>query len=689
MEEIEKSKPTARDVLPANVLKRSSARARPLPSLTGSKGGVAIYCRRSTDDENDSIARQVERCRDYVENDLKAKVAFTYEDAGVSGEVRDRPELNRLFEDAEAGRIKIVAVEDVDRLGRSLAIVTDIHDKLLKLGVIIHTVRKRGPVENIDIAFGALQAAEHMTFLRTRAEAGRKRAVEEGDVPTLPPFGYIKDYRQVGKISIDPEKAPLVKWMFEARASGMSLSGIARAVNEKLGERTFRLSGVGQFLRNPLYKGVFFYYRTAAGARRPGRRRKQALQRHPDEWITVPHPELQIVDEDLWDAVVSGLEITKTRSGTRLLSGKCVCAECGNPFHVHRTAQENIYYCCTQSELNQPLGAGPPPPVCEGPSIEATSLEKLALDAVRQVLTSDQIEIEFQRLVDEEFEKRVATMGPRREELEKRRDKLADQLLKAMDLAASGNFPRELVEARTRAMTNEFEKVADALKALPNLSKRFVIDSARRSTLLETFDRVSEFPVSAYRARSPEREEAIAIIRNLVAGVEIKRMPGSRTFRCKITIAADAVLGVSYMPGERPEFHKAFEYTVHRKSNKVSRASLVAAFQNGHYSLSDEEYALVEQELGHKVALFAKIGVHGTSPRRLLDHLCFLASTTTTRLIFKKVGDTPKRDINKINAMLRSGLWDQVVELLERKFPTRRDTFNPGFRAVWLVGRIP
>lgn len=58
-----------------------------------------------------------------------------YSDEGVSGTKFDRPALNELLREAEAGNIATVIVKDVSRIGRSMASVLNIVAELKKNNV--------------------------------------------------------------------------------------------------------------------------------------------------------------------------------------------------------------------------------------------------------------------------------------------------------------------------------------------------------------------------------------------------------------------------------------------------------------------------------------------------------------------------------------------------------------------------
>ncbi|MES1179847.1 MAG: recombinase family protein, partial [Hyphomicrobium sp.] len=88
----------------------------------------AIYTRKSSDEglekEFNSLDAQREACAAFILSQKHAGWACLpdlYDDGGLSGGTMDRPALQRLLGDIQAGKVQIVVVYKVDRLTRSLA----------------------------------------------------------------------------------------------------------------------------------------------------------------------------------------------------------------------------------------------------------------------------------------------------------------------------------------------------------------------------------------------------------------------------------------------------------------------------------------------------------------------------------------------------------------------------------------
>ena len=87
-----------------------------------SKYKVGGYVRLSRDDdysESDSIQRQMDLIKIIANIELDCELKEFYVDNGYSGTSLDRPGFNRLLDDITQGKINMIMVKDLSRLGRN------------------------------------------------------------------------------------------------------------------------------------------------------------------------------------------------------------------------------------------------------------------------------------------------------------------------------------------------------------------------------------------------------------------------------------------------------------------------------------------------------------------------------------------------------------------------------------------
>ena len=104
---------------------------------------VAIYARTSTSDKGQDIGLQTDELTALaVQRDWR--VVEVYKDEGLSGSKTQRPGLDAMLADAQAGRFDVVVVFKLDRLGRSTSHLLHVLDLLKGWGVGFTSARDPG-----------------------------------------------------------------------------------------------------------------------------------------------------------------------------------------------------------------------------------------------------------------------------------------------------------------------------------------------------------------------------------------------------------------------------------------------------------------------------------------------------------------------------------------------------------------
>src|SRR5437773_8148383 len=107
----------------------------------------AIYTRKSTEDGLNQPCNTLDAQREAAEAYILSQrhmgwslVAEHYDDGGYTGGNLDRPALQKLLGDMQAGRVDCVVVYKVDRLSRSLLDFARLMDVLERRGVSLVSV---------------------------------------------------------------------------------------------------------------------------------------------------------------------------------------------------------------------------------------------------------------------------------------------------------------------------------------------------------------------------------------------------------------------------------------------------------------------------------------------------------------------------------------------------------------------
>jgi DNA invertase Pin-like site-specific DNA recombinase len=202
----------------------------------------AIYTRKSSeeglDQEFNSLDAQREAGEAYIasqRNEGWVCLPDRYDDGGFSGGSMERPSLERLLRDIEAGRIDCVVVYKVDRLSRSLMDFARIMEAFDRKGVSFVSVTQQF---NTTSSMGRLTLHILLSFaqfereiigerIRDKIAAQKRRGKWAGGVPVL---GYEVD-RSGGspRLVVNPREAARVREIFQIYLDSGSLQ---RAVTE-------------------------------------------------------------------------------------------------------------------------------------------------------------------------------------------------------------------------------------------------------------------------------------------------------------------------------------------------------------------------------------------------------------------------------------------------------------------------
>lgn len=181
---------------------------------------IGAYLRVSTDKQEHANQRpDLER---WLASQAPRARAQWYMDTST-GKNFQRPGLDRIMEDCERGKIKVVVVWKLDRLGRSVQELFRTVKRLQALGVRVVSVHEQfdlsTPAGRLMFGLLAVLAEFEIDNLSLRIRAGLKRKRASG----WRPLG-----RRAGtRIRLTPEKETTIR---QLRAAGKPLAQIARIV---------------------------------------------------------------------------------------------------------------------------------------------------------------------------------------------------------------------------------------------------------------------------------------------------------------------------------------------------------------------------------------------------------------------------------------------------------------------------
>ncbi len=349
----------------------------------------AIYTRKSTeeglDQEFNSLDVQREAGEAYITSQREQGwtcLPDRYDDGGYTGANTDRPALQRLLKDIEAGRIDCIVVYKVDRLSRSLLDFARIMETFEKHSVSFVSVTQQFNTTssmgrlmlNVLLSFAQFEREIISERTRDKIAAARRKGKWSGGTPIL---GYDVDPRG-RRLMVNENEAAQVRAIFELYLEHQSLIPVVKELDARgwaskrwitkrgreKGGKPLTKNSLFKLLTNVLYIGKVAYQGELYEGEHAG-----------------------IVNADIFHRVqrllkrngTSGGKHVRNRYGA-LLKGLLYCRPCGcammHTYTTKKNGRRYRYYVCL---IAQKRGWHN----CPSKSVPAPEIEKFVIDQIR------------------------------------------------------------------------------------------------------------------------------------------------------------------------------------------------------------------------------------------------------------------------------------------------------------------
>jgi site-specific DNA recombinase len=520
---------------------------------------VAFYARVSSEQQAsaNTIESQIVSLRQRIEVDgftLSEELQFI--DDGYSGTTLVRPGLERLRDMASINGLDRLYVHSPDRLARKYAYQVLLVDELQRAGVEVIFLNRelgRSPEDDLLLQVQGMIAEYERAKILERSRRGKRHAAHSGSVNVLScaPYGYRYVDKRTGGgqacYEIELEQAQVVRqvftWVGEER---ISIGEVCRRLKQagiltQTGKSTWDRSTIWEMLKNPAYKGMAAFGKTATGEMqprlRPGRGQSSQPRRpystYPvdsKEWIGIPVPAL--VDESIFEAVQQQLEENRKharqrrRGATYLLQGLAVCKCCGYSYYgkpiSNKSAKGKIrnygYYRCIGTDAYRFGGQR----ICSNTQVRTDRLEAAVWGEVQSLLENPQrLEAEYHRRETEPSSAKQQNLTALETQIAKARRGLG----RLIDSYAEGLIDKTEFEPR-------ITRLKERITALETQAKQVIDEVAQTTEIRLIIGRLEEFSTRVKDGLtkmdwSTQRE----IIRTLVKRVEIEQEKVNVVFR--------------------------------------------------------------------------------------------------------------------------------------------------------------
>lgn len=379
-----------------------------------------IYARVSTQEqaEHRTSLDQQERDGRRKCEELGLEVAGVFNDAGISGSDRSRPEFNRmlLMACSDEHPVDFIVASDMARIARDVEYSVMVTGQLRRAGVqlkLVHQSFENSHAGRLHQLLTCWQDEDAIVKASMNTRRGlRGTAIEGFWTGGTIPLGYAsvtaetRGKKDKKRLVIDEAEADVVRLVFDLADRGVDGTPMGgRAIARYLNERGYTR------------RGKPFYNATVAGilgrdhylGRFAGNRFDTHGKLLPeDEWTWVECP--QIIEQAKFDRVAALRQKRAPRntppretSGPTLLIGiaKCGIAGCGCGMTI-RTGKGGRYrYYTCHARTNRGAGS------CTCPSVRAEKLDEIVMrELANRIFAENELEPLLQQVLDTSSEAR-------------------------------------------------------------------------------------------------------------------------------------------------------------------------------------------------------------------------------------------------------------------------------------------
>ena len=461
---------------------------------------AGLYLRLSQEDERQgesvSIDNQRTILRKYAE-DKGFEIHDEYIDDGVSGTTFDRPEVQRLLDDAKTGVINTIIVKDLSRFGRNYIEVGQYVDYVFPaFGIRFIAIQDNVDTENRDSGamemmpimnvFNEWHAANTSKKIRAVKRANAKEGIYTAKKAS---YGYKMGTDKKRAPVIDEETAPIVRRIFEMYASGISPMKIAEVLNKEgiPSPAVYAYSQTGQkpkpnavgiwtavTIREMLNKIIYIGHMPQLRWTSYSYKNHKRFRKEEKEWTVVYNTHEPIIAQELWDRVQERQKSVATGRQTKIgfthpLSGFLICADCGNKMKLCTTVSRNTGKRFYHFNCGFHLRYGKS--YCFSHYIAASILEEIVLEDVREmarriVLDEEAIREEYIRHNAELADKTIKSAKKELQVKRKRAEEITRLIQVAYEDRVKGKMPEDICLGFIQKYSEEQKKLETEIAEL-------------------------------------------------------------------------------------------------------------------------------------------------------------------------------------------------------------------------------
>ncbi len=379
-------------------------------------------------------------------------------DDGFTGTNMNRPSMQKLIREVEAGRVRTIIVRDLSRFSRDyleaghfLEFIFPAYDvRFISINENFDSYKLGETTGGWDITIQNLINTMYSKDISKKIKSAVDLKKLNGEfVYGSAPYGYKKGERK-NTIIVDDEAACVVKDIFTYASNGMTITNIARLMNEKhiptpsmhlskYRSKKYRIctfwnfESVRNILANRIYTGDTEPFKSHVV--RVGSNNVKMIPE--EERLVIPNTHEAIISRELFYQAKTAIRSCKKSRGKRInnpFTSLLICSCCGNK--LQKGKEKNKNWLCSSARYYSEMG-------CADIRIDDSTLHDVVLRAIVTQCRLIDTHLKEMSKNTEAFKTKQELLQSEYRKIKRRLEKIMSSKMNLYEEYATGNLSKE------------------------------------------------------------------------------------------------------------------------------------------------------------------------------------------------------------------------------------------------------